>query len=807
MPKSTRKKILSFLGITVGGIVLGIILSFYLMLNLSVPPTDGNLSVDNLENPVEITFDKMGIPQIWAESEEDAYFALGFQHAADRMFQMDLTRRVAEGRMSEMLGGITINGDIEQKKIGHYRMAQGAISNLTQQNRLRLQAYCDGINYYRKKCRSLPFEYRFLPIDFYEWTVLDCLALLSYQTMFSNNLMNRDRFYIEAIKKVGKEKASSLLYHYPDWAPTIVPHESYIADSNKISLPEYSLKDDNSLDLSPKTKISMFQKQVAQNLFSSGNLPFKMTEASNAWVVSPEKSESGYAILSSDPHLDISRLPQFWYAVGIHVKEKFDIFGITAPGLPYVVMGHNGNSAWAFTVAGIDMTDYIGVNLNSENYNQYLTDIGYVDFLIIDDSIKTAGEDSLLVFNYKLTDYGVVVEEDSINNNALILRWAGFDMNLDKAVTSGFDLPFIDSYETFQTTVTGIGALDVDMMYADAKGNIGYQLTSPIPKKLFKDNLPLSYPDNKSWNGFYDLDKTPQNLNPSQGWIASCNNLPTRTDNFNGYYFYNRILRIHELLNSKEKFNTDDMKSFQFDRKNTYLLRYKNMIVDLLNKIEQPEKAELINNWDGNTSYDSKATPLVIIFRDELQRETFADELGDLYAQIPFGWLDRIEQIDKAGWFDNINTDEIETFEQTAKKAMYRAVKLSDEKSWGEMQFISMQHPMAILPFLGSFLNLQTKTESYCGTPGTLNASFVTRIDSTSYRSTAGPSMRFILDFADVDQATIVLPAGNSGNPMSEHFLDFYEMWKNNERWNVPLSRKKVDEKTVSRLMLVPQKK
>jgi len=807
MSKFTRKKILSFFGMTVGGIILGIILSFYLMLNLSVPPTDGKLSVDSLKNPVEITFDKMGIPQIWAESEEDAYFALGFQHAADRMFQMDLTRRIAEGRISEMFGEITINGDIDQKKIGHYRIAGETLKNLSQQNKIRLQAYCNGINYYRKNCRSLPFEYRFLPIDFEEWTVIDCLALLSYQTMFSNNLMNRDEFYVEAIKKVGREKAISILYHYPDWAPTIVPHESYIADSNKNSIPEYSFKHNKFLDLSHEAKVSIFQRKIAHNLFSSGNLPFKMTDASNAWVVAPERSESGFAILASDPHLDISRLPQFWYAVGIHVKEKFDIFGITAPGLPYVVMGHNGNSAWAFTVAGIDMTDYIEVELNPENKNQFLTDNGYVEFMIIDDSIKTAGEDSSIVFKYKSTDFGVVIEEDSTNSSALILRWAGFDMNLDNAVSSGFDLPFIDSYEKFQTTVTGIGALDVNMMYADAKGNIGYQLTSPIPKKIFKENLPLLYPENKSWNGFYELNKTPQSLNPSQGWIASCNNLPMRTDNFSGYYFYNRILRIHELLNSKEKFTADDMKAFQFDRVNSYLLRYKNMIVDLLNKIEQSEKAELISNWDGNTSYDSKETPLVFVFRDELQRETFADELGNLYAQVPFGWMDRIDKLDDAGWFDNITTESIETFEITAKKAMYRAVQLTDDKSWGEMQFISMQHPMSVLPILGSFIGLQTNTESYCGTPGTLNASFVTRIDSTTYRSTAGPSMRFIVDFANVDEAAIVLPAGNSGNPMSEHFLDFYDMWKNNERWIVPLSREKIDEKTVSSLMLMPQKK
>lgn len=799
MPKPTRKKILSFLGMTVGGIIIGLVISFYLMLSLSVAPTSGKIQLPHLNSEVEIVFDKMGIPQIYADDEHDAMFALGYQHAADRMFQMDLARRLASGKLSEMLGSMTNEVDKEQRRIGHLRLAKKALPNLSEQNRLLMQAYCDGINSYRISCRAMPFEYRFLPIDFEEWTLIDCLALVSFQTWFSNSLMNRDDFYRKMVDRVGWEKGASLMYQYPDYAPTTVNNKSSVTHKDH-AVPGNSYN--FNLKLSANSNSSRAQKEIANSLFSSNIMPFTLTHASNAWVLDPNRSKSNRAVLASDPHLEIGRLPQFWYAVGVHVKNSYDVFGITAPGLPFVIMGHNAEAAWAFTAGGTDVTDYIKVQLNQSDQNEYLDEAGYTKFNIHLDTIYSAGSDSLMTIETQTCDLGVLMESD--NHEAMLLRWVGHEVDLNQTVTSGLTLPMIDSYKKFQTTVAGFGALDANMLYADSSGNIGYQLTTPIPKRNEKQNLPLDYPDKKSWAGILPLNKTPQTLNPDIGWIASCNNLPMHSADLSGYYFYNRILRINHLLSSKEKFSTDDMMNFQFDRTDFYLMRFREYISRTLAEIGQTDLAVMIKNWDGTTGLDSRETALVNVFLDELKAAIFKDELGDMYAQIPIGWLDRLDDLNEAGWFDDITTDETETLEQISQSTMKRTVALVGDKSWGELQTLSMQHPLAIIPVIGSMLNLATPGEPYPGTPGSLNASFFSRTDSLSFRSLAAPSMRFLVDFADADQTSIVLPAGNSGNPMSDHFMDFHEMWKNNERWTVPFTKEKIIEQAASNLILQP---
>ncbi len=365
------------------------IVSFYVILKLSVPVTDGTVSLVEIERSIDITFDRMGICQVWAQTENDAYFALGYQHAADRMFQMDLSRRIATGRLSEMLGDVTREIDIFQRRIGHYRLAADALATLSEKNRKRLEAYAKGVNAYKQNCRSMPFEYRFLPVTFEEWTVADCLALLSFQTWFSNALMNRDEFYLELQDKVGRELAQSMVFPYPDWAPTTVPEKTALGwnlPDERPSLPRTSgsiLKTpDVAGDAGAYSNLyEPFQRAIAAELFRNFSLPMQMTHSSNAWVVGPSKSTTGHAMLASDPHLELTRLPQFWYAAALHAEaDSLNVLGITTPGLPFFVMGHNGQAAWAFTAGGIDVIDYRELEINPDNSNQYRADNEWLDF-------------------------------------------------------------------------------------------------------------------------------------------------------------------------------------------------------------------------------------------------------------------------------------------------------------------------------------------------------------------------------------------------------------------------------------------
>ena len=803
MASSVKKKVFSFLVLTLLGIVVGIAVSFYIMLVMSVPQTDGEITLAGLNSKVEILFDGKGIPQIYAENEKDAYFALGYQHAADRMFQMDLSRRVAQGKLSELLGSVAETIDEEQIKIGHYRIAVEAEKNLSDKNRKLLQAYADGVNKYSDICKSLPFEYRFLPVDFAKWTIIDCLALLSFQTWYSNSLMNRDSFYNKLVEKVGQDKAQTLIFPYPDFAPVTVENTTEQSDIST-TLKTSKISYDYSFKLQPNNTSSIAQKYIAETYFQNGLSSFTMSEASNAWVIAPSRSESGSAMLASDPHLELGRLPQFWYAAGIHIKESnTDAFGITTAGLPFFVIGHNKSSAWAFTAGGNDIVDYKTIRISS-NGSQYLSENGWKDFIYDSTKHITMSLDSSLTIVTKLSDYGVVMDES--DSSAIVMHWAGHDVNLDNGVTNVFNLVNTKSYEQFQKIVTNFGALDANYMYADSSGNIGYQLSTPLP--LRQDDFVSILPDalgSQVPYEFYPIDATPHVLNPKIGWIANCNNKPDNPSNAKGFYFADRILRINELLNSKEKFTIDDMKNFQFDLTDRYMANFADEFAQVLLSLGEDKKAAQMRNWDGNSDTSSYNALLCTVYLDELQKDLFEDELGDLYRSVPAKWIENFKRVESAGWFDNINTPKVETSIDITQKAMKHALEIVGEKTWGDFQTLQMKHPLSIIPIVSSALHLETEPISRGGTPGTLNSSFARKKLDSTYASVAGASMRLLVDFSDLDATTIVLPAGNSGNPMSEHFFDFYDMWRTNERWTVPISDDKIRAGAKNKLTLIPK--
>ena len=822
--KPSGRRALKGVLFAVAGLLVGFCIAGYYLMQRTLPRTEGTVVLNKLQHEVSITFDSLGIPQIWADNQKDAIFALGYQHAADRMFQMDLIRRLSQGRLSEMLGSVTLEADRRQRMIGHARLGRKALENLTETNRELLQAYADGVNSYFVTCGSVPFEYKLLPVDFEPWRVYDCLTVLSFQTWFSDALQNRDRFNLELLNKVTPDQASELVGVYPDWAPSSIP-DGY-EQSGISPLPEQrwfhaDMKTVASDGLSAETNVASsstpFQQAVAATLLDGTMPTLSMSAASNSWVLSPDKSASGHAMLASDPHLEIGRLPQFWYAVGMHVEQSSDgVLGITVPGLPFVVMGHNGASAWSFTAGGVDITDYFEEKLSGNDSLSILTTSGVEPLGVIVDTIFSS--DALpLVFSTKLTSHGpIMIEEDG---RLFSLKWAGYDVDLDAAVTSGFALHHVQSFDQFRSVVTKLGALNANYMYADNAGNIGYQLATPVPIRNEGDGM---FP-NQGWTvtdnrqqGYLSLDETPHAFNPSQGWLASCNNLPSRSHDIPGNYAADRILRASQLLTSTDVVSDEDMCAWQLDQRDEYLLRWQPVLAEALEAIDELAPAVEVHKWDGQTSNESSVTPLMVLFLSHLKRLTYQDELGEMHSQVSKLTLDRMYHSDDHRWFDDGSTNDIvETRDEIAQQAARRAVEiiygsagdrnLLPPKQWGEMHTLTMRHPMAVVPILGSLLDLQHGPWSWSGSPGSLNSSFYSTVNDTTFNCIVGPSWRFVIDFADVDAATMALPAGNSGNPMSPHFFDFNQMWRDGERWTVPFSREKVYERAVSTLTLQPE--
>ncbi len=773
--KPRTKTILRSVLLLLASMLAGAVLYVYVTLHNSVPQREGSITVEALSHPVEITFDSLGIPQVWAQNEQDALFSMGWLHASDRLFQMELIRRISQGKLSELLGPISLSYDLEARRIGHHRLADSAMATLTEENKKRLQIYADGVNFYVKNCKALPFEFQILGIPFTEWTVKDCLAALSFQTWFSNSLQNRDSWFLELYKTKGAGSVNTISTKYPSWAPPTVPTDS--------SISFFDIDD-------------QFRHATAQAILPGLTTP---SGGSNAWVISPGKSSSGNAILSSDPHLEIGRLPQFWYAVGLHIAaDSSGTVGISLPGLPFVVMGHNGKAAFAFTAAGIDVTEYYRETTQAEDSLVYWSGETWRSFSVIPETLFIHGIDSPHVEQVWLTHHGPVIWKDSTTKEIISQRWAGYDADLNQAVSSGFALRTVSKFEDFRRAVTTLGALDANWMYADKQGNIGYQLGTPIPiRPLPNSNAPLNGSDSTcEWRGYWPLEMTPHAYNPPRGWLASCNNIPATNLPYElpGSFAADRILRINHLLDSAVLVSVRDCEKFQMDCHDFSLVRWKNLAADQLRKMGNAALADTVAQWDGATDLESRPTAVIQLFIRHLKLASHASLVGDSLARgVRTIWLE-----------DEIFGENAAPDDSTLLSAMKNAVGDLGNNRWGDINSLAMQHPFAEVPVVSSILELRKGPWPWAGSSGTLNAAFAVPTKDGSFRTIVAPSMRFIVDFAKIDEATLVLPAGESGNPMSDHFFDFFPLWESGRRWNLPFTHEQVIAHSVQTLILTP---
>jgi len=756
-------------------------------LKSSLPQLNGQIQCNALQAPVTILRDSMGIPQILAETEADAYFTLGYLHAADRLFQIDLTRRLATGRISELLGSVTLNFDRYNRLVGHERLAEKFLTQLSAQSKEWLQTYVKGVNYWVKTTKNLPFEYQLLQVEFEPYTLKELLSILSFQTWFANFLQNSDEWFLKVSERLGRQKAADFVKFYPSWAPMTVP---------------------------PKSSLSL-QNWLFEQYFPDDFLPFQMAHSSNSWVVGPQKSKSGAAMLASDPHLETRRLPQFWYLAGLHAPDSgLNVLGISTPGLPFTVMGHNGKAAWAFTVGAIEVSEIYQEKRHPEDSTLYFNGHDWYKCYSFVDTIKIRGEDQPYIFRYKWTENGPVIWTSDSMQYDYSLHWAGFDINLASTVQAAFYLAKVNNFQDFRETVTRFGALDANWTYADAQGNIGYQLGTPIPVRPFLvRKLPLpGWIDSLKWRGFHALNETPHSYNPPQGWLATCNN---KQDQANlsyplfGKFFAKRILRATELLSQERKFSVQDMQNFQMDRVDRYLQqRWLPVLLTALKENSKEKLAARMEQWDGSMEPESHEAALMVLFLVNLRKTMLQDELGEkLLRRLSDEDFEQIFNGGPESYFDNQQTkDHLETREEIISTALKEALKQWQDRSWGEIHTLTMSHPFAKVPLLSNFFNLKMGPIPWGGSSGTLNASFFMedKKHPGKFKSIVGPSWRFVIDFSDPDQATFVIPAGISGNPMSPFYFNFFDWWKDGKRWNVPISIQKIKSMAKYVLQLRP---
>ncbi|MDT8409574.1 MAG: penicillin acylase family protein [Wenzhouxiangellaceae bacterium] len=717
----------------------------------SLMPLEGSQNLAGLERQVKILFDQRGIPRIYANTDTDALRALGWLHAGERMFQMELLRKVARGEISEIVGRAGLQSDILHRQYGFARTIRQNPPKLAPETRGLLQAYVAGINARIDSDLPLPPSFVLMGRQPEPWTVDDVLVLAYYQTWYPTTLVQRLAEAWREAARVHGEAGSKWLETLPAWGLPSVPAQ-------------------------------------------------RMTEASNTWVVGPEKSASGHALHASDPHLDYTMAPGLWYAAGIHSEQSLDVVGVTVPGLPFVAMGHNGQIAFAFTVAPVDLFEVYRFERDRQQPDRLIGPDGTFLMTEQSESFRIRDHATSIERTHQTTPYGLVTDSDE--QSVEVLYWAGFDLPVAKLIENGLAMNRARDFDAFRKAASDMGALSVNWSYSDIDGHIGYVQSTPIPRRRhdqFYTTLDGADPANH-WDGFVGPDQRPFAFDPEQGWLANSNNHASIDSPWPmpGFYKHLRMRRASAWLESKPLFDRRDMHAMQMDYTSARALSWKGWLADTAEQTGRPQIAEQMRAWDGVMQRDSKAAGLFALWWQFLPRHLFSNSGLD-------DW--RLGRILLDDWLNQAPSDfELAVLprDEAARRALNDALE-PGIRTLGQIQTLTIAHPLAQAGILDAWLNLSRGPIPIGGGPGSLNVTYHRfNEDNATLSAAAGASMRFVMDWADPDAFTLNLTLGNSGHPSSSHFDDQLADFLIGRPWTVPFDRNKVEARASSRLLLMP---
>lgn len=715
----------------------------------SLMPTDGTQRLAGLSRPVEVVFDARAIPRIYAETDADGLRALGWLHAGERLFQMELLRAVARGEISEIVGPAGLESDLLHRRYGFARRIENDPPELAPEIETLLTAYVGGINARIESDRPLPPSFALLGREPRPWRVADVLTLAYYQTWYPTTLVQRLAEAWREVARAGGQPAAEWLNELPAWGVPSVPAQ-------------------------------------------------RMTEASNTWVVAPEKSASGHALHASDPHLDYTMAPGLWYAAGIHTQQSLDVVGVTPPGLPFVAMGHNGRIAFAFTVAPVDLYEIYRFERSAQGPDLLIGPDG--DFPIVEreETFGVRDRDQPVERTIATTRYGIVLDQDE--SGAEVLRWAGFELPVARLIANGLEINRAGNFEAFRAAAGDMGALSVNWSYSDREGNIGYVQSTPIPirqHETFYTTLDGADPINH-WLGFVAADQRPHAFNPEQGWLANSNNHAAVDSPWPmpGFYKHLRMRRAAAWLSGGDEFTPADMRAMQMDYTSERALKWKDWLAGIAAASERDRIAEELRAWDGVMNAGSETAGLFALWWQFLPQHVFGDsDLAD--------WRFGRTLLDD--WM-NLPPDGFDLAAMPREIAAERALEATLRhgiRPLGAIQTLTIAHPLAQSGLLDAWLNLSRGPIPIGGGPGSLNVTYHSfDADRVQLTARAGASMRFVMDWSDPDGFTLNLTLGQSGHPLSKHFDDQLGDFLTGTPWTVPFDRTAVARRASSSLKL-----
>jgi penicillin amidase len=778
------------------GLIIFIILGAYAYLRSTLPDYDGQIKLSAIDKEVEIIRDSYGMPHVYAQTERDGFFALGYCMAQDRLFQMDMVRRAARGQLSEILGSDLVPVDKLFRTITAGKSFDDIAAAYSPETVAASEAYSAGVNFFIDHHQGpLPIEFTILGYTPQPWQPSDGVAVHYYMAYDLNSALSVEIIFASVLDKVGEKLAADLFPDYVRGYPTIIPQG-----------------------------VSSLDFLKTQNL-ARALLGIEGGGASNNWVISGNKSVTGQPIFANDPHLGHGA-PGIWYEAHL-VTPSMNVSGAVLPGMPFVIIGANEHVAWGFTNVMADDADFYRERINPNNPNQYEYRGRWENMTIKNETIKVKGANDVK-FNVKLTRHGPVINDivklKGSSGEVLSMRWTAYEMLQSNPF---YLLNTAKGIDDIEKAVEQFKCPGQNWVYADDEGNIGYWAAVGIPiRQGFDGALPVPGWDGQyEWKGYVPTSEQPHLRNPQRGWIATANNKHVSDDyphTISHYYAMpDRYVRIAEMITAKEKLGVEDFKKMHAD---FYMVLAKEW-APLLQKAlsgatlsgKETKAHAILKDWDFVATAEGVAPSIFHTTINEIINNTFEKRLGeDLYGQyiknqyIVFNALRNLMIQRQSPWFDDPDTSIVENLDNIIVKSFKAAVAYLDDKlgskvdewQWGKLHTLTIYHPFGkSSSLMGYFMNIGPFPMG--GSIATVNPQPYKLADP--WGGYHGASLRYIIDFADRKNSCRVIPAGISGNFMSPHYDDQVELWRRVEYRPFVLDRKSIEADVKYRLKMIPR--
>jgi penicillin amidase len=831
----------------------------------ALPQTSGTIDVEGLDDSVTVVRDRAGIAHVYAETPHDLFMAQGYVHAQDRMWQMEVWRHISSGRLSELFGRSQLDTDRFIRTLGWRRAAARDLAALSPEARAALDAYAEGVNAWLDRHRG-GLGMGFVVTGFrtgtgglggYDpepWTALDSVAWQKVQSWNLGGNLDVEIFRMLADARLGDPaRTDELFAGYASTMPTIIPRSGSAAAEP----PPTAEQPVPGLDLTPESAAAWHQlallasaPQRVAGLDGGDELVGDHGLGSNNWVVAPSLSASGGALLANDPHLGIG-MPSVWYMNGLHCREvssecPFDVAGVSFPGTPAVVLGHNARIAWGATNVDPDVQDLFLVVEDPDDPDCYRYLGECREYATRTEEVPISGGETETL-TIRETALGVIlndVDERLGDAPLLALRWAA-TTDVDGTFEAIFRVNTASNFEEFRAALRNYGTPSQNFVYADVDGHIGYQLPGRIPVRSggARGLRPAPGDGSADWTGWIPFDQLPTAYDPPEGWIVTANNAPldpttapflgASSEWDPGY----RAARIIELLGEASNgagVALDDLVAIQMDDD---LPRARIVIPNLSGAAPATDDGravlDAIRGWDYRCTVDSRGCAAYMAFELRLIGGIWDDELGPLARDWVGGgasWqalVGLLGRPDSAWWDDRATTTVRETPAQIIGDALDRvgaelreAVGPPDQWRWGAIHKATFREetlgasgigvleayfnrgPLEVAGAAGAVQNNAWRASRAYANP------YDPEFDPLGIDRVFGvavlPSYRLAIDLADLDGARIVQTTGQSGNPFDGHYGDLIAAWQAGETIGLPFSESRVEAAQSTQLVLTP---